>query len=677
MRRKVWCCVVGGLLGSGLSVGLSQERTPTAESARPAAEAPAAASAYRRTRSPAPAPERRSYYSELFGQDVTTPLAQTASAPAPTETETAPDAPVAQPAPRGTFTISGRPTASPPAQPTPSEIIYAEFERPAGETERSRIQQVGTSAFGIQPVDPRPARSGLTQPVLTPGAPAPMPPNMSGYEPAAPTAPLPPAPAPTAAATSTTVATPNITRTATPRPQAKPSSGPQASCVQVEWVKKGELNLGRECECDLVVTNTGDSAVRSIEVSAFLSRNVKLVSAEPQPESSAELLAWYLPELAASGTQTIHVRVLPLAPGAITTHAEVRFSTAAAGSFEVSEPKLVVQLDGPQQVLIGEAATQTILVSNPGTGVASNVRIEALIPTGLEHARGTQLLMDVGPLHPGETRSIRLPLAAIAGGTHTVQVLAQAEADLEQQATASVTVIAPQVATAIDGPSLRYIGRRATYTIQVHNDGSVATDNVRVMHKVPQGLTFVSAADGGQYDAGSRLLTWFVDRLEQGQQRKLTATFTCDEMGAFTHFVRATSAHGAVSDARITTNVEGASSLALDIRDLEDPVEVGSETAYEIRVKNEGSAPAKNVEVSCELPAGMTLVNVESQIPFATERNLIAFQPISQVRPGETVTIRVHVKAAAEGNHRFRTRLSSESIDEPIVGDELTRFYGE
>ena len=673
MRRKVWCCLVGGLLGSGLSVGLSQERAPTSEWARSAAEAPAATSAYRRARTSAPTTERRSYYSELFGQDVATPLAEATPA---VEPETAPDAPAEQRAPRGTFTISGRPTPTPPAQPTASDIIHAEFERPADESERTRIQQVGASAFGMQPVDPRPARSALTQPVLTPGAP-PMPPSVSGNDRAAPSAPLPPAPTPTAAAPATTAATANVTRTAVPRPQAKPSSGPQESCVQVEWVKDGEMNLGRECACDLVVTNTGDSPVRSIEVSALLSRNVKLVSAEPQPESSDELLAWYLPELAAGGTQTIHITLLPLAPGAITTQAEVRFSTAAAGQFEVAEPMLALQLDGPQQVLIGEAATQTILVSNPGTGVAANVRIEALIPTGLEHARGAELLMDLGPLHPGETRSIRLPLAAIAGGTHTVQVMAQAESDLEQQATADVTVIAPQVATAIDGPSLRYIGRRATYTIQVQNDGSVATDNVRVMHKVPAGLTFISAADGGQYDEGSRLLTWFVDRLEQGQQQQLTATFSCDEMGAFTHFVRATSAHGSVSDARFTTNVEGASSLALDIQDLEDPVEIGIETAYEIRVSNEGSAPAKNVAVSCELPAGLTLVNVESQIPFATERNLIAFQPIAQVRPGETVTIRVQVKAAAEGNHRFRTRLSSESIDEPIVGDELTRFYGE
>jgi uncharacterized repeat protein (TIGR01451 family) len=507
----------------------------------------------------------------------------------------------------------------------------------------------------------------------------PMPESFAGDAPASDVAPLPPTATatPPAEPAATSSPAPNVTRQAPRRPQTRVSAGPQQACLAVEWAKHGEINVGRECECDLIVTNTGDSDVRNIEVTAFFPKNVRLVSADPRPDSSQEFLAWNLRELEAGESQTIRITMTPLAPGPITTQAEVRCSTAVAGQFEVSEPLLALQLDGPQQVLIGEAATQTIIVSNPGTGVASHVQIEALIPTGLEHARGAQLLMDLGTLHPGETRSIRLPLAAIAGGKHTVQVQARAESDLMQSATADVTVIAPQVAARIDGPSLRYIGRRAAYTVHVQNDGSVATENVRVMHKVPEGLTFVSAEHGGQYDDSTRLLTWFVGRLDKGQSLDLGATFACDEMGSFTHFVRASSEHGSVSDAQFTTSVEGTPSLALDIQDLEDPIEVGSQTAYEIRVTNEGSAPAKNVAVSCELPAEMSLVDVESPVQFATERGTIDFQPIAQIKPGETITIRVDVKSSAAGNHRFRASLSSESIDEPLVGDELTKFYGE
>lgn len=678
MRRTVWCCVVGGLLGTGLSVGLSADRESPAEVSRPAAEAPSAPTAYRRSRNSAP--QRKTHYSELFGQDVATPVTEPQPSAA-AALEQAPAAPAeAQPAARrNNFTITGRPQGAAPSASV-DDIIHAEFQRPAGETEHTQIQQVGAGQSEPHPADPRESRSALTQPIHSARSARPMPEAFGGASPAEESAPLPPADetasAPAAPSPAASAA-PNITRQAR-RPQpAAVAAGPQEARLAVEWARHGEINVGRDCQCDLIVTNTGDSDVRDVEVSAFFPKNVRLVSADPRPVSSQDFLTWTLRELEAGESQTIRITMTPLAPGPITTQAEVRCSTAVAGQFEVSEPLLALHLDGPRQVLIGEAATQTIVISNPGTGVANHVRIEAIIPTGLEHARGSQLLMDLGALHPGETRNIRLPLAAIAGGTHTIQVQASAESDLMQSTAADVSVIAPQVVASIDGPSLRYIGRRASYTIHVQNDGAVATDNVRIMHKVPEGLTFVGAEHGGQYDESTRLLTWFVGRLDKGQSLDLAATFACGEMGSFTHFIRATSEHGSVSDAQFTTNVEGTPSLALDIRDLEDPIEVGSQTAYEIRVTNEGSAPAKNVAVSCELPAGMSLVDIESPVQFAAERGTVVLQPISQIKPGETVTIRVDVKCAAAGNHRFRASLSSESIDEPLVGDELTKFYGE
>jgi hypothetical protein len=35
------------------------------------------------------------------------------------------------------------------------------------------------------------------------------------------------------------------------------------------------------------------------------------------------------------------------------------------------------------------------------------------------------------------------------------------------------------------------------------------------------------------------------------------------------------------------------------------------------------------------------------------------------------------VRAKAEGYHRFRARLASDSIQEPLLVEELTKFYGE
>ena len=77
---------------------------------------------------------------------------------------------------------------------------------------------------------------------------------------------------------------------------------------------------------------------------------------------------------------------------------------------------LKIALSSPQSVTIGEPAPHVIRISNPGTGVARNVSVQAMIPEGLEHRRGSRLVMDIGPLSPGESRDVRLALTAVAGG---------------------------------------------------------------------------------------------------------------------------------------------------------------------------------------------------------------------------------------------------------------------
>jgi uncharacterized repeat protein (TIGR01451 family) len=626
----------------------------------------------------------------LWSSPSDAPPAQATPPAAAAAEEEAPDAPQeaapeAPPARTGTFTITNSRRKLLGTESLTRDVVRAEYQRQPGTDEQTEIQQVRAESTGTRKIIRRPVPSRLTDPIQMATAPA---------------APIDAPAAPAPRATSATVSSVSATRApaapveevpAPPRPPVDvadepapetpdaplTAAGPQSPALSLEWVKASEISVGREFTCELLVKNTGGTTARDVEVAAHFPAHVNLVKAEPQPAHTQGLLGWIFGEMPAGSSQTIRITMVPTRAGDISPHADVRFTGAVAAKFAVSEPMLAVALEGPQEVLIGEAASQTIVVTNPGSGVATHVQVEAIIPAGLEHARGTRLLMDLGALHPGESRSVRLPLAAVAGGQQIIQVQARADADLVQTAAAEIEVIAPELAATIDGPGLRYLGRRATYTLQVTNTGSVATDNVRVMHKVPAGFEFVSAAQGAQFDEATHLLNWFVGRLEQGQTATAEVTFACSELGDFTHYVRATSEHGTISDTQVGTKVEGTPSLALDIRDFEDPVEVGTETEYEIRVKNEGSAAAHNVNVSCELPAGLTVVSVKAPVSHAADRDLVVFQPLAQLKPGESVSIRMQVKATGAGNLRLRARLSSESIEEPLVVEELTKFYGE
>lgn len=454
------------------------------------------------------------------------------------------------------------------------------------------------------------------------------------------------------------------------------SSVTQTPTVTVEFRSTGAVTVGQESTCELIVKNTGSVTAQQVEVEAQMPGNIRLLSTEPSAASDSKLI-WEFAEIEAGEEQVIHVNFIPVERGEVAAAASVRFTGAASTSFAVTEPMLALSLQGATEVMVGESASQTLIISNPGTGTAANVKVEAILPPGLEHAKGDRLLMDLGNLAPGENRPVRLALTAIAGGRQVIEVHSTADNGLVKSAAAEVNVIAPSLQASIEGPGLRYLGRHATYTLQVTNDGAVATDNVRVMHKVPEGFEFISAEKGAQYDATTQMLTWFVGRMEKGASAQIAVVLNAKTAGEYTHFIRATSENGVTSDADVSTRVEGAASLVVDVSDLDDPVEVGVETAYEIRVKNEGTAPATNVGLTCELPTGVEFQTATGDAKFAHQADQVVFEPVKEIAPGKTLVYRVKFKGTLSGNMRFRTRVSSDSLNEPLTSEEMTKVYSE
>jgi uncharacterized repeat protein (TIGR01451 family) len=447
--------------------------------------------------------------------------------------------------------------------------------------------------------------------------------------------------------------------------------------LTVRWVKRSDINVGQPCECDLVVKNHGTQPANEVTVEAHFPKSVRLTNSEPAPAEVTEHLTWNFPLLKGGEEKSIHIGMIPSIKGELATTARVRFSGVASSVFQVEEPMLAVQVKGPKEVLVGDPASHIIVVSNPGTGVANSVTVEAIIPKGLEHPRGERLSMEVGSLGPGESRTVRLALSAIQGGQHQIQVVAKADSDLVQNAVADVVVVAPSIKLNLDGPGMRYIGRNASYVLSAINDGAAPSNNVRVMHKVPEGFKFVKADKGGKFDESTQLVSWFVGRLEPGQQSQVKLELAPTKLGTFKHQAGVVSEQGAKSQAECETVVDGTAALQVEVVEQADPVEVGAETVYEIRLKNAGSKAAQNVGISCEMAAAVQLVTAKGPTEHLTENGLVVFKSLPSIAAGKTVTYQVHVKGTQEGSHRFRVRLASDSITEPLISEELTKFYGE
>ncbi len=454
-----------------------------------------------------------------------------------------------------------------------------------------------------------------------------------------------------------------------------PSAG--APMVTVEWAKKTDINVGQECQIELVVKNTGTVPATNVNVDATFPNSVRLTSVEPKPAQAAEKLSWTFDVLAPNAERRLAIKLIPSRRGDLGTSAEVRFTGQSANLFKVEEPLLKVAIKGPSEVLLGDPASQLITITNPGTGIAHDVKLEARLSDGLEHPKGERIEIEVGSINPGDSQHVRLGLSAIKGGTHTLTVAATSLSDASATAVWKVNVIAPSLKIAADGPGLRYKGRNAKYTLTVTNDGSVPNNNVRVTQAVPEGFQFVSADRGGKYDASQRTVQWFLGRIDAGQVQNMSCELTAVALGDFKHQIIVGSDAGVRAETMAETRVDGTASLSTEIVDLADPIEVGSETAWEVRVRNDGSKAATNIAIACELPMGVDLMHAKGATTAIADNRSVIFKPLAQLAPGQQAVFRIHVRGTTEGSHRLRARITSDSLEESITLEEATKFYSD
>jgi uncharacterized repeat protein (TIGR01451 family) len=125
--------------------------------------------------------------------------------------------------------------------------------------------------------------------------------------------------------------------------------------------------------------------------------------------------------------------------------------------------------------------------------------------------------------------------------------------------------------------------------------------------------------------------------------------------------------------------VEGLSAMQMDVVDLDDPVEVGADTAYEIRVSNTGSKTETNVQLTCVLPEKMEFRGAKGagECRFKVEGREIRFEPLPRLAPRADAIYRVNVRGVAAGDVRFRSVLRADGLSEPVAREESTKVYGD
>jgi len=469
----------------------------------------------------------------------------------------------------------------------------------------------------------------------------------------------------------------------TGRPGNKELDGTQSPALTIEKTAPAEIQVGKPAIFTITVRNVGQATANGVEVHDEVPKGTQLVGTKPSFAAAEDgKLVWSVGSLKPGDEVKAEIELMPVAEGEIGSIATAHFRAEASVRTISTRPQLALEVTAPPKVMIGEEVVLKIKMTNSGTGAATGMVLTETVPASLKHASGSQLEFEVGTLKPGETRELDLPLTAAQPGLVSNVVTARGDANVQVDANAEFEVIAPALKVAMTGPKRRYLERKATYNLSVSNPGTAPAKDVELVTVLPKGLKFVEANNEGHYDTATHSVYWSLAELPAKETGTVTLTALPIEAGDHRLQIKGQAQQGLKDEREETVVVEGLAAILFELVDVQDPIEVGGETSYEIRVINQGSKAANNVQLVAILPAGLKAVSADGPARHAIDRNQsnderVYFDPLAQLAPKADTTYSIKVQGVAPGDQRIQVKLQSDEVRDPITKEESTRVYSD
>jgi uncharacterized repeat protein (TIGR01451 family) len=181
----------------------------------------------------------------------------------------------------------------------------------------------------------------------------------------------------------------------------------------------------------------------------------------------------------------------------------------------------------------------------------------------------------------------------------------------------------------------------------------------------------------GEYDAATHAVYWSLTELPKGEKGTVEVVAMPTETGSQTLQVEGHAQQGLTDHTQREIVVEGISAIMFEVRDLEDPIEVGGETGYEIRIVNQGTKAATNVQVVVDMPPGLKLISAEGEAQHKVQDGRLVFEPIQQLTPKADTVLRIRAQGLQAGDQRIMVQVNTDDMKDPIRREESTRVFGD
>ena len=409
----------------------------------------------------------------------------------------------------------------------------------------------------------------------------------------------------------------------------------------IKKVENTVPNFGEEVTYFISVFNSAIVDVKQVVVVDHLDKGLKYVSSSHNGvyDEVAHTVTWVV-DIGAGSSFDLTVTAVADEYGVLTNNVTVGDKRA---SVDVTVPEIIpaksVDVENPN---FNDEITYTVVVTNNGVVDAKQVVVRDVLGEGLKFVKATgEYTFDE------DSRTVTWIIDLAKGESQTFYVTAVAEAygvltnDVTVgDKTASADVVVPEInpdkTANITNPNF---GDKVDYTVTVTNDGIGDANNVVIVDRLGEGLTFVSASDNGVWDPVKRTVTWIVD-LAKGESKVFSVIATVSGYGNVTNSL-------VVGNKTAGVNVTVPEIIPDKTVDNEIP-NFGDNVTYTVTVTNDGIGDAKDVVVRDVLGEGLTFVDATGNYTFDEATRTVTW--IVDLAKGESRTFYVNAIVSGYGN---------------------------
>ena len=430
----------------------------------------------------------------------------------------------------------------------------------------------------------------------------------------------------------------------------------------IKKVENTVPNFGEEVTYFISVFNSAVVDAKHVVVVDHLDKGLKYISSSHNGvyDAATHTVTWIV-DIDADSSIDLTVTAVAEAYGVLSNNVFVGDKSASA---DVTVPEIIpgksVDVENPN---FGDTVTYTVTVTNNGIVDAKHVVVVDHLDKGLKYFSSSHNGVYDEASHTvtwvvdiGAGSSIDLTVTAVADeyGVLTNDVTVGDK-------TASVDVVVPEITpdkTAnIANPNF---GDNVTYTVTVSNEGIGDANNVVIVDRLGEGLTFVSASDNGVWDPVKRTVTWIVD-LAKGESKTFKVNATV-------------SGYGNVTNSLVVGNKTAGVNVTVPEINPDKTVNVanpnfGDDVTYSVTVTNVGIGDAKGVVVKDTLGKGLKFISATGNYTFDEATNTIMW--IVDLAKGESKTFKVNATVSGYGNVTNTVIVGNKTFNKNVTVPEI------